>query len=61
MLVDDVGGLSGFAEFLRVINPDFTGMTPEEKEYAKQQKNEYLTWAKSLGWHREKVTDFNLL
>ena len=49
MLVDDVGGLAGVAEFLRIINPDFTGMSPEEKEYAKQQKKEYLIWAKSLG------------
>ena len=61
MLVDDVGGLSGFAEFLEDINPDLTGMTTEEKEAAKQRKKEMLTWAKSLGWHREKVKDFNLL
>ena len=61
MLVDDVGGLSGFADFLRVINPDFTDMTPEEKDDAKQQKKDMLVWAKSLGWHREKVSDFNLL
>lgn len=62
MLVDDVGGLSGFCEFLQDINPDFTGMTPEEKEEAKQRKKEMLTWARGLGWHREKnVGDFNLL
>ena len=61
MLVDDVGGLSGFAEFLEDINPDLTGMTPEAKEAAKQRKKEMLTWSKSLGWHREKVRDFNLL
>lgn len=37
-------------------------MTPEEKEEAKERKKEMLTWAKSLGWHREKkVGDFNLL
>ena len=61
MLVDDVGGLSGFAEFLEDINPDLTGMTQEDKEVAKRRKKEMLTWAKSLGWHREKVRDFNLL
>lgn len=62
MVLDDVGGLSGFADFLKEINPDFTGMTPEEKEEAKERKKEMLTWAKSLGWHREKkVGDFNLL
>ena len=43
MLVDDVDGLSGFSEFLEDINPDFTGMTPEEKEEAKQRKKEILT------------------
>ena len=62
MVFDDVGGLSGFAEFLKDINPDFTRMTPEEKEEAKERKKEMLTWAKGLGWHREKkVGDFNLL
>ena len=62
MVLDDVGGLSGFADFLKDINPDFTRMTPEEKEEAKERKKEMLTWAKSLGWHREKkVGDFNLL
>ena len=62
MVLDDVGGLSGFADFLRDINPDFTGMTAEEKEEAKQRKKDMLTWAKGLGWHREKkVGDFNLL
>ena len=47
--------------FLEDINPDLTGMTPEEKEEAKQRKKEMLNWAKSLGWHREKVRDFNLI
>lgn len=62
MLVDDVGGISGFCEFLQDINPDFTGMTLEKKEEAKQRKKEMLTWAKSLGWHREKNGgEFNLL
>ena len=61
MLVDDVGGIHGFAEFLQKVNPELKGMDPEEKEAAKQEKKEYLTWAKSLGWHREKVSDFNLL
>ena len=61
MLVDDVGGIHGFTEFLQKVNPELKGMDPEEKEAAKQEKKEYLTWAKSLGWHREKVSDFNLL
>jgi hypothetical protein len=61
MLVDDVGGLHGFADFLEKINPELKGMDPEEKEDAKREKKEMLVWAKSLGWHREKSTDFNLL
>ena len=61
MLVDDVGGIHGFAEFLQTINPNLKDMEPEEKEKAKQEKKELMEWAKGLGWHREKVTDFNLL
>lgn len=38
-LVDDVGGIGGFCDFLRAINGD----DPEEKQSNK-------TWAKSLGW-----------
>jgi hypothetical protein len=49
MLVDDVGGLHGFADFLEKINPELKGMDPEEKEDAKREKKEMLVWAKSLG------------
>ena len=61
MLIDDVGGIHGFAEFLQMVNPELSGLDPEEKEEARQEKKRYLEWAKSLGWHREKSTDFNLL
>lgn len=61
MLVDDVGGIHGFADFLEEINPDLKGLTAEEKEEAKQKKKESLTWAKGLGWHRENISDFNLI
>lgn len=61
MLIDDVGGIHGFAEFLQMVNPELSGLDPEEKEEARQEKKRYLEWAKSLGWHREKTTDFNLL
>ncbi|MBP3875895.1 MAG: hypothetical protein J6E41_09390 [Lachnospiraceae bacterium] len=61
MLVEDVGGLHGFADFLRTINPDLGGMDPDEKEDARRERKEYLTWARSLGWHRGRSTDFNLL
>ena len=45
MLLDDIGGLGGFAEFLRNINPDLDNMTEEEKEEAQENKDEYLGWA----------------
>ena len=38
-LVDDVGGVGGFCEFLETINGD----DPEEKK-------SYKIWARSLGW-----------
>ncbi len=61
MLLDDVGGTHGFADFLQKVNPDLKGMRPEEKEEARLEKKEYLEWARNLGWHREKVSDFSLL
>lgn len=48
MVMDDVGGLHGFAEFLRTINPDLTNLSPSEKEYARNEKKETLAWAKGV-------------
>lgn len=61
MLIDDVGGLGGFANFLEKIHPELKGMDPDEKENAKREKKELLAWAKSLGWHRDNSTNFRLL
>ena len=61
MLVDDVGGIHGFTDFLRKVNPVLKGLDPEDKEDARREKREYLEWARSLGWHRDKSSDFNLL
>lgn len=61
MLIDDVGGIHGFADFLRRVNPELKNMDQEEKEEAEQMKREYLEWAESLGWHREKTSNYNLL
>lgn len=61
MLIDDVGGISGFADFLRGINPDLERMNKEDKKEAKQEKSELLAWAKGLGWHKDDSTDINLL
>lgn len=61
MLIDNVGGLGGFANFLEKIHPELKGMDPDEKEDAKLEKKELLAWAKSLGWHRDNSTNFRLL
>ncbi len=63
MLMDDVGGLSGFADFLEAIHPDFDMLFDEyEVEDAKRQKKEYLEWAKGMGWKRkDNSSNFNLL
>ncbi len=61
MLIDDAGGLCGFANFLKKIHPELKWMDPDEKEDAKRQKKELLAWAKSLGWHRDNSTNFRLL
>ncbi len=56
MLIDDVGGPSGMARFLKDINSgrgyrDENGMT----------KTELKAWAKSQGWHKDDSSNFNLL
>ena len=61
MLVEDVGGLHGFVDFLTKINPELKGLNRDEKEAARKEKKEYLEWARSLGWNREKSSNFNLL
>ena len=61
MLVDDVGGILGFVDFLLRINPELKMLDQEEKEAARQEKKESLEWAKSLGWHKENATNINLL
>lgn len=61
MVMDDVGGLVGYGDFLQVINPDLNHLTKEEQMDARQQKSEMLAWARGMGWKREKYTDFSLL
>lgn len=61
MLIDDVGGLHGFTEFLGNIHPELEGLDPDEKADRKQEKKDSLTWAKSQGWHKDNSSDFNLL
>ncbi len=50
-LLDDVGGLSGFAGFLAAI---YEG---EDKE----ERDELRTWAKGLGWSEKKIASKKIL
>lgn len=50
-VLDDVGGLSGFAEFLGVI---YEG-------WLREQRAEYRAWAKSLGWSAAKVSNDKMI
>lgn len=66
-VLDDVGGMSGFIQFLKGINQK--GRKKEEEwddswsdEYGLYgNKQESLEWAKSLGWSKRKVSNKNLL
>ncbi|MGB4661013.1 MAG: hypothetical protein WBI07_17715 [Mobilitalea sp.] len=51
MVMDDVGGLSGFADFLGKI---YENVDDEES-------NEYLAWAQSLGWSERKISNKMIL
>ena len=61
MLLDDVGGIHGFAKFLRTINPDWEEMGSEEQRKAKREKKKAEEWAKSRGWYRDNPTNLNFL
>ena len=61
MVMDDVGGLSGFAGFLLSINPDLDNMNKAQKVRARKEKKEFLIWAKGQGWKKNDASDLNLL
>lgn len=50
-LLDDVGGLSGFADFL--------GIVYESED--KQERDEHRAWAKSLAWSEKKIANKKIL
>lgn len=60
-VMDDVGGLLGYLDFLQTINPDLESMAAEEKAMAKQNKKELLTWAKGQGWKKDDAANLNFL
>lgn len=57
----DVGGVSGFVNFLHDINTDLKDMDTEEKITVKQEKKEWLEWAKGHGWKRKDSSDMSLM
>lgn len=52
MVMDDVGNLSGFVNFLKTINPELDGMNKKGKEKAKAEKKDMLDWAKMQNWKK---------
>lgn len=66
-VLDDVGGMSGFIQFLKGINQKGRKKEGEwnddwSEEYGLYgNKQESLEWAKSLGWSKRKVSNKNLL
>lgn len=57
MLIDDVGGPDGMAEFIRSIHT----MKRGEKDVHGLTAGELRNWAKCQGWHKDDSTDFNLI
>lgn len=53
MLLDDIGGVSGYADFLDVLNDDTSGMNEEERAKDKAERKEILDWARNIhGWRK---------
>lgn len=48
MLLDDVGGVPGFADFLKKINPELLKLKARERKAAENEKNELLKWATTV-------------
>lgn len=52
VLMDDVGGTTGYAEFLRTVNPEIDDMDEDEIEDAMIEKEEMLDWAREQEWKK---------
>lgn len=48
MLLDDVGGVPGYADFLKKINPELSKLKARECKAAENEKNELLEWATTV-------------
>ena len=70
-VLDDVGGMNGFIQFLKGINqPDRQKNTAEDWEQEDNEDEDYgpyedkeesIEWAKSLGWSKRNISNKNLL
>ena len=70
-VLDDVGGMNGFIQFLKGINqPDKQKNTAEDWEQEDNEDEDYgpyedkeesIEWAKSLGWSKRNISNKNLL
>ena len=58
-VMDDVGGIHGYLDFLQTIHPDLDGLDEEERAMVKQNRKEYLIWAKGQGWKKDDATNLN--
>lgn len=56
-LVDDVGGLSGFVDFLEKLD----GKVDKDDDYAAEEQKNLRTWARSMGWSKSRIVPRKLL
>ena len=61
MMHGDFDGLDFYTRFLRGINPELEGRSPEEQERLLREKSEFLSFAESEGWQRYDASNPNLL
>lgn len=65
-VLDDVGGMDGFIQFLKGINQKGRKKEAWEDDWNEEygpygNKQESLEWARSLGWSKRKISNKNLL
>jgi Mg2+/Co2+ transporter CorC len=55
--MDDVGGLSGFVDFLEKMD----GKVDNDDDYAAEEQKNLRTWARSMGWSKHRTAPRSLL
>ncbi|MDD3339256.1 MAG: hypothetical protein PHS82_10420, partial [Lachnospiraceae bacterium] len=66
MVLDDVGGIGGYVQFLRGINQKGHKEDRDEDDWSEEygmyaDKEGSLEWAKSLGWSKRRISNKNML